>query len=101
MVETRANQRRGGGIGRSMESASDDLHRLSMGTRLSHEHIVELALSGEVTVMWRYDFADSAITWMAGADELLGVTPPVATALGRWGSGGVRPAVSPPRRAQF
>ena len=43
-----------------------------MGTRLSHEHIVELALSGEVTVMWRYDFADGAITWMAGIDELLG-----------------------------
>jgi hypothetical protein len=46
-----------------------------MGTRLSHEHIVELALSGEVTVMWRYDFADGAITWMAGTDELLGATP--------------------------
>jgi diguanylate cyclase (GGDEF)-like protein/PAS domain S-box-containing protein len=55
-----------------MESESDNLHALALGTKLSPEHIVELALSSESTVMWRFDFADSSISWMAGMDELLG-----------------------------
>ncbi|MDT7725581.1 MAG: hypothetical protein QOI21_2157 [Actinomycetota bacterium] len=56
-----------------MERNDDGLYSLAVGTRLSREHIVELTLSSESTVMWRYDFTNGAIRWLPGIGDLLGL----------------------------
>lgn len=55
-----------------MEADARGAHELPIGSRMDRE-LVDLALSVNAAVVWSFTFADGAVTWMPGMDQLFGM----------------------------
>ena len=60
-------------VGRNNGPGSRYVKELMGDVGVDHELVVGLALSAGKSVVWWFDFATDAVTWMPGLDDVLGV----------------------------